>query len=697
MGRCWGWAAAFGAVFWISTVAAQLPPTAQRDLLELRMVEQVGKEKYADYLATLRQFRALGGKPGLEMNYYEGVALARTGDPVAAASIVAAFVDRAGRAHPLYRDALALHAELEPRVKAAQARDGAMKSLATLLAAGRDRMAAQHWLPLETAWAAQSGLKRAEAWYGVVAMPDGGFITYGRRPEGDSPGPWPGFSDPEHPPAALMLHDSAGNMRLRRTYNLRVPATIRLRTRVSDTAGLGVVVWPLKGPGEVLGFAPGSPLVDGGPPGQRLRIGDVITHVNGDALDPDDNFFDAVRDAGSRVSLTVTRPGHDGVLTVTALRSGDVRGYVWWSRQTNGAVGASASDLGERMTDYRWGSDVVAVVPGSNGGYRACFNVGKWPAPYSYAGFWAELDAKGQIVGPLWAMPEDDPNDGPAQRTRLYDSRLMACAALPDGSLLTVSRAIPRLIKDDRVTYRGLIGSREPSGYDVRVFRIIGPDGAIRATLRLGGLGELRRELAPFQPRTDWLVWDEVHSFHRVRLTPAAGDSDWMFNWGPWLIDASNGQLREAGRRQPLVDVRKSADGTTWLLHAGGRDYPLAAVAGVARAWITASARWGAGDRVAVVNLNLVPGAPRLDLPGGGHLDDEVTRTHGQAIALLVGIEPAAPQPLWAVPLRHRIRRADSSPAASDSEWANLAVLKDGAIFVQVPAGPGMFVRKAVP
>ncbi|MFA7680393.1 MAG: SUMF1/EgtB/PvdO family nonheme iron enzyme, partial [Pigmentiphaga sp.] len=112
-------------------VSAQLSPQAQRDLLEVRLLDRIKAEDHGNYLTLLSEYRQVGGLPGLEMRYYEAVALFNTKQAIPAHHVLSTFINAAGSSHPLYVEALSLFTKVETAANQARQKQADIEQFLT--------------------------------------------------------------------------------------------------------------------------------------------------------------------------------------------------------------------------------------------------------------------------------------------------------------------------------------------------------------------------------------------------------------------------------------------------------------------------------------------------------------------------------------------------------------------------------------
>ncbi|THF67459.1 hypothetical protein E6C76_03590 [Pseudothauera nasutitermitis] len=295
--------AAAGLALALSAAHAQLSPAAQRDLLELRMVEAVKTERYADFLKHLAEFRGADGTVGAEMRYYEGVALEKAGQPLEARAALEAFIAQAGREHALYAQALSRYDALEQAASAAareRERARALLDAPLLRAMERaPRAVTVSALPSDTRWLGGWNYE----WYagerqnGLHALPGGGWLAYGHRPTGTAldaakiDGSWPRLDLPQLPPAALRSFAADGQPAWLQVYDFN---RIWLRSPSSSAPpSLDVVTAAMFDSGHAVGewgshgyLVPGRPAHQGHPEyfsaGWRSEIVRVAADATGE-------------------------------------------------------------------------------------------------------------------------------------------------------------------------------------------------------------------------------------------------------------------------------------------------------------------------------------------------------------------------------------------------------------------------------
>jgi len=717
-------AAAFGAFLlcWVGPAHAQLSSQAQRDMIELRMIDAVKAEDYAAYLRHLDAFRRAGGQPEVDMRYYEAVALARAGDAIAARDILQEFVDRAGRGHVHYEGALRLLTEVMPAAVDAERRLDGLTVLLRALEEGKRRVSVSP-MPAPSAWASYRtepsyGLFSSEFHRGMVARPDGGWLSFGHKPLGETANRLPGLSDPRFPQATLERRDAAGRIQWTRAFDWESHAMLRLQPSQIDTLGVGLAIHPATGQGRVIGFYPGSPARRADLPWLGPQIGDVVTHVDGRALGSGDNVFTRMFAAGPTVRLRLARPGTADPIDVTVERKQGLANTTWLAPERRGAVEGARRLIGGAYPPnpddlvgarHSWSSEVVAFVEDPDGeGGRICVNIdyGVWWDAHTQFGLWARVGPDGTLTDtPTWSMPADHPSDTADFVAGWYDSGLIDCVGLPDGSLLTVSRS---------VRVGAIAGNRRPVGADrgTLVYRIFGEDGGLRSSHRLDGDGAA----------VGWPPVDPEFGF--ARLKSVAGSDGWSWTHdlrrhGEQTVHARRGALTvEGGVPASRVVAHRSTNTgkERWEgLGVLGRFVRLLGSASGAIHGIDAVDRLPDGTLLVLVNVNLVPELFDVIAPDGLPFGAEVPeqdylKGNFRSIGVLVAVDPEhGAEPKWAVLLRHGHRppgepyrtaftspkpsRLDDSGFAVSYRWSNLAVLADGRIAVQVPAGAGLLIR----
>jgi hypothetical protein len=115
------------------------------------------------------------------MRFYEAVAHEAGGDELAARDAIADFIERAGRSHPRYTEALGLLSRVEWGANRAEASVAGMEVLLRALERGQSAVALTP-LPPPSRWTdyrtfPSDGFFTAELHRGQEPLPDGGWMT----------------------------------------------------------------------------------------------------------------------------------------------------------------------------------------------------------------------------------------------------------------------------------------------------------------------------------------------------------------------------------------------------------------------------------------------------------------------------------------------------------------------------------------
>ncbi|MEX2631710.1 MAG: hypothetical protein WD341_17385 [Tistlia sp.] len=692
-------------------VAAQVSPQVQQDMIQLRMVEAVKAEDYVAYLTHLAEFRRAGGRPDADMRFYEAVAHEAGGDDLAARDAIADFIQRAGRNHPRYTEALALLSRVEPSAKRAEARVAGMDVLLRALERGQSAVALTP-LPPPSQWTnyrtfPSYGFFTSELHRGQEPMPDGGWMTFGHKPEGQTRNALPGLSDPRFPQAMLERRDAAGRTLWTRVYDWTQTAVFYELPKQTSPSGVTVGISPTVGPGRVQGYGPGGWGTVGEDPSARPQVGDLVTHVDGRAIGAQENVYELIQNAGPTARLTLQRSGLAKPVEVEIRRDTTRPSFHWLRREARGPVEIARAHIGGTwppsptpVSGQRdsWSSEIVAYVPDADGeGGRICANIdfGVFWDSHTQLGFWTRVKADGALEDPfVRAMPMDHP-DEPAERVDTwYDNGLIDCAGLPDGSLLTVGRGV-RWERQDGVR-RGMAADRGTFFY-----RLFDADGSLLSTHRVPGNGAK-------------VPWPAVEV--RPRLRPVEGTGGWVWQNDGRIVDARDGQIRveNASQETRIVDWVYSDDSWYRIGTFGARTRLLGDQSGSFYS-VQAAERLADGTVVALVNLLIADENLDMRAPDGGLIGVEVAPEGAAAgefrdVGFLLGLDPKGDdEPLWAVRLRHNrpypgvphsfpiyppyAEQADNGTYAVSTFWNDLVVLEDDTIVVTTLSGAGVRVR----
>lgn len=806
---------------------AQLSPTAQRDLLLVQMAQAAEALKHHDYLDLLERYKALGGEVELEMRYFEAQAYAETGEPLKARNTVSAFINAAGNRHPLYTQALGLYTRVQAAAEAEetelrqqeanrQARLARQRQLLDntplilALTAGHNRIQAQ---PFGTPspwddrtstfdlpnWNASYSnqrdrsrnhhLQSVELHRGIVPLPDGGWFSYGHRPDpAPAPQNWSyvphaGLMRPEyapfqstHPPASLMRFGSDGQLAWTWSPDWK-KLTAQLIASSAPRRTLGIYTQTNRegSPGRhrisslVPEYHQGHP---------QVRRGDIITHVNGGALSAEeglDAHLDTWRYRNANISrLTLMRPGEDAPIQVdvpviqsqlsetwnarntlwphTALaRSHAVVGLFTNNLNNHNASGRGwswTSHIGER--DYReWASQAVAMRPISDKRARVCANLDMsitWTGPdhghlLSQTGVWFDIElqpngvtivnavepwATSDVTG--WMMPNDHPD-----KNSWYDSGILDCVVLPDGATLIASRATAYVhrapLQNQRTNVYLPVARRDQLAQ--RAIRIIEPSGFVRAT-RFVNLPDMSPD-----PQHHYTLWSQ----HRFQ--PAAEGEGWVWQFGPWRVDARDGQLAVADGDAAAVSARPASNQTSsWhRLRVGTREIDLLPAQAANGMWVKGWEKRDDGSYLVLLSFAMADDTLNAQLPAGGAIGDHeevhLLREAGlsesrldpprqssynwdpaqtwwqkrklapfrNAESFVLAVDPSQAEPLrWA----YRLTGGPIFTTVDEKtfglyhilwrrsimrEWVNLARLPDGSVLVQMAMGEGLRLR----
>lgn len=102
----------------IPTVASALSQEAQIDIHVSKMKSAFTAGNYTKALESINKLKSLNINLGVEIIYFEGKALAETGNSLKAFNIVNKYIDMAGRNGSNYTAALELHSHLEDKINA---------------------------------------------------------------------------------------------------------------------------------------------------------------------------------------------------------------------------------------------------------------------------------------------------------------------------------------------------------------------------------------------------------------------------------------------------------------------------------------------------------------------------------------------------------------------------------------------------
>lgn len=690
---------------------AQVSPQVQQDMIQMRMVEAVKAEDYAAYLIHLAEFRRAGGRPDADMRFYEAVAHEAGGDQLAARDAIADFIERAGRNHPRYAEALALLSRVEWGANWAEASVAGMEVLLRALERGQSAVALTP-LPPPSRWTdyrtfPSYGFFTSELHRGQEPMPDGGWMTFGHKPEGEIRNALPGLSDPRFPQAMLERRDATGRILWTRVYDWTQTAVIYEQPKRRAEVGASLAISPVVGQGRVQGHGPGGWRTVGDDPSTRPQVGDILTHVDGREIGPEDMPFSMMKDAGPTVRLTLQRNGKP--FEVEVRLDTTQSDFKWLRREYRGPVEFARALIGgtwppsptpvPRQRDS-WSSEIVAFLPDAEGGGgRICGNIdfGAFWDSHTQLGFWTRVKADGSLEDAfVRAMPTDHPDDPAERNDTWYDSGLIDCAGLPDGSLLTVGRGVRWVRQGGEM--RGVAADR-----GTYIYRLFDADGRLLATHRMPGNGAE-------------VPWPAVEV--RPRLRPVEGTGGWVWQDEEFVVDARDGQIRIADSWQDPRVVgwggRDERDGWHRIAAFGTHTRLLADESGGLYA-VQAAERLADGTVVALVNLwiadrNLDMRAPDDWLIGAEVAPEDAAAGKYRDVGFLLGLDPqGGDEPLWAVRLRHNrpypgiphsgpfgpphAEQADNGTYAVSTFWNDLVVLEDGTILVTTLSGAGVRAR----
>ncbi|MCC5793646.1 MAG: hypothetical protein JJT85_02790 [Chromatiales bacterium] len=570
------------ALFALPAVA-QLSEEARRDLLLIEMAEAAMAFEHAQFLELLRRYEATGGVVEPEMRFYEAAALADGGELLAAFNLVTDFINQVGSAHPLYRQALELYGRLEPEAMAileAQRREQQQREeearrnqlrrevlldapLYAHLAEGEKLLSVERFStpspwrdgssPQEIVTGIVGGVHRVEVHQGLLPRPDGGWIAFGQRPrEGDAPEPErprslaairDGSHEPQStrfPQAALLRYSADGQLQSSHTIDWRqvylFMAELTLNPRVNR---MGLLTVRHAQGLEVVGISPLRAGLE-----TPIEVGDVITHVNRNAVQPSDAPERHVEDYRRRrpPPVRVLRNGQSLEFPFPLLPGSHfikirpgvatswpavVAGYVM---DTAGMRGGHPDDPAD-FSD--WSSEVIALVPGPGDRVTLCANLeashrfsdheGILQTGVVLRGRFDDSAPGGIRLDDLARTAHDHPQVSGRQMW-WYDSGLVDCAGLPDGGLLTVSRAVRNVFSD---------GVSRPQQQDFagRIVRTYSDAGYYNGRRHFTEAMSLRPP-AGRQRLTVYALQPQQ------RLQPAATGSGWHWHWRDFRIEA---------------------------------------------------------------------------------------------------------------------------------------------------------------